>query len=182
MTWRTLAFTIVMGLLGAVAVVPTGRAAAAGWLVKDQGNPIDPKVKAPFATVPASQPFSQLGRKVTVRLLVTCGLSPDGKSKSLESSVAFSEAAALSPRPVRWRIGQQHSGKGLITAYPAGTVLTFGRFGSEEVIGALLDSRSAEIEIDLPWAGTVKLRFDTAGAAESFSKIPCSGPASQRGR
>jgi hypothetical protein len=119
----------------------------------------------------------QFGRSVSATMVLGCANVFQDKRRSEDYYVAvilFSEPVGVADARMRYRFdaGSVHD----ITAdfCDRGDVLEASwPKNIDEFIPELRPSKKLRMELDLPWAGSVLLEFNTRGADKALDQIPC---------
>jgi len=115
----------------------------------------------------ALQNFVQFGRPVTASLYLYCMKDTPPQAQAL---VYFSQSVGAEGH-VKFRFDNGEVRGGLWQLYNNGQMMNL--FIGTENVSPLLRSSRLRMEWLLPWAKDVFLEFDTRGAQEARSKLPC---------
>jgi hypothetical protein len=129
--------------------------------------------------VRANSPIKQFGHSVKVELVIRCD-NPFNDRKKYKSDdhysafLLFSEKVGVGEVLVRYLfdggppISRRFALQGRGRAIFLSTIREYDDF-----IQPLRNSSKLRVQLDLPWAGKPIVEFDTSGAKQAFSRIPC---------
>ena len=126
--------------------------------------------KHPYMSSTGHGSIHQFGHTVTSQLIIRCVHPADGRPHFLSVELVFSEKVALADVEARLRFDAGPVHEREIGAYDNGIQFSLlAGMGFEE----FKTSKKLRTQVYLPWAGDPVIEFDTTGASEAMSRMPC---------
>jgi hypothetical protein len=162
--------------LAATLILALGsQAANATWKANSVTDPLT-KEKRPSRSSAGQGAIRQFKRIVSSQLIIHCTYPPEQGVPHLSVDLWFSERVLVGPVKARFRfdtgpVHEREIGAGSGNQFPL--LVGMGSDESKTSFKEFKTSKKLRTQVKLPWAGDTVIEFDTSGASEALSKIPC---------
>jgi len=168
-------YSLLPWLTATLVFAPGSQAANATWKANSFTDPLT-KEKHLYMSSAGHGAIRQFGHTVTSQLIIFCAQPPEEGVPFLALDLLFSEKVAVGDLNARFRFDDglvhvqemeaSHNGNQF-------TLLSGWGSGLRSVEGEFRTSKKLRTQVSLPWAGDAVIEFDTSGASEALSKVPC---------
>ena len=169
-------YSLLPWLTATLVFAPGSQAANATWKANSYTDPLT-KEKHPYMSSAGKGTIRQFGHTVTSQLIIFCAQPPEEGVPFLALDLLFSEKVAVGDLNARFRFDDglvhvqemeaSHNGNQFSLLVGLGLVEYQSYFDEFKT------SKKLRTQVSLPWAGDTVIEFDTSGASEALSKVPC---------